>query len=292
MKQWIVEVEKLYGFTPGQLGAGANSMDSPLVVGSVRTLYNRLDSIRDVFGTILLDEMHHVSSKTFSAIINQSRARYKIGLSGTIERKDGKHVVFKDYFSPTVHTPRKTNVLDPIVHSIHSDITIPGGSGVPWATRMTELAFNPEYQELIVFLAKTYQKIGHKILVVSDRVHLLNTCGSILEDDAIVITGEMNDYEERQKQLARIRTDKDIIFGTLSIFSEGFSESSLSCVILASPINNDPLLKQICARINRKKEGKKQPVVVDIQLGGGTGRRQANNRRGFYLGEGWQIKDF
>ena len=38
------------------------------------------------------------SSPTFSKVIDSNYARYKIGLSGTIERKDGKHVVFRDYF--------------------------------------------------------------------------------------------------------------------------------------------------------------------------------------------------
>ena len=46
-------------------------------------------------GTIILDEMHHVSSPTFSKVIDTNYARYKVGLSGTIERKDGKHVVFR-----------------------------------------------------------------------------------------------------------------------------------------------------------------------------------------------------
>ena len=51
--------------------------------------------------------MHHVSSPTFSKIIDTNYARYKIGLSGTIERKDGKHVVFRDYFGHTVFKPPK-----------------------------------------------------------------------------------------------------------------------------------------------------------------------------------------
>src|SRR6056300_821444 len=38
--------------------------------------------------------MHHVSSPTFAKISDTNNARYLIGLSGTIERKDGKHVVF------------------------------------------------------------------------------------------------------------------------------------------------------------------------------------------------------
>ena len=103
--QWAKEVEKVYGIQPGIIGSGKFDIDSPVVVGNVQTLYRNLESVSKHFGTIILDEMHHVSSPTFSRIIDKSYARYKIGLSGTLERKDGKHVVFRDYFSNTVFSP-------------------------------------------------------------------------------------------------------------------------------------------------------------------------------------------
>ena len=96
--QWAKEVEKVYGFTPGIIGSGKFELDSPIVIGNTQTLYRNIPKVRQEFGTIILDEMHHVSSPTFSKVIDTNYCRYKIGLSGTIERKDGKHVVFKDYF--------------------------------------------------------------------------------------------------------------------------------------------------------------------------------------------------
>ena len=92
--QWVKEVEKVYGITSGIIGSGKWDIDQPIVVGNTQTLYRNISKIQKEFGTIILDEMHHVSSPTFSRIIDTSYARYKIGLSGTIERKDGKHVVF------------------------------------------------------------------------------------------------------------------------------------------------------------------------------------------------------
>ena len=100
--QWEREVEKVFGIKPSIVGSGKFNLDGPIVIGNVQTLTRRVPDIASEFGTIILDEMHHVSSPTFSKIIDKCRARYKIGLSGTIERKDGKHVLFRDYFSPTV----------------------------------------------------------------------------------------------------------------------------------------------------------------------------------------------
>jgi superfamily II DNA or RNA helicase len=84
---------------------------------------------------------------------------------------------------------------------------------------------------------------------------------------------------------------KDILFGTQAIFSEGISLDDLSCLILGTPVNNEPLLTQLIGRVIRQKEGKKDPVVIDIQLKGNTARRQASNRVGYYMKQGYDIRE-
>ena len=64
----------------------------------------------------------------------------------------------------------------------------------------------------------------------------------------------------------------------------------MSCLVLATPINNDPLLTQLIGRIVRKQEGKKQPIVVDIHLRGKTAAKQAKARYGFYMKQGYEIR--
>tara|TARA_E500000331_G_C17220038_1_gene697655 strand:+ start:106 stop:390 length:285 start_codon:yes stop_codon:yes gene_type:complete len=84
---------------------------------------------------------------------------------------------------------------------------------------------------------------------------------------------------------------KDILFGTQAIFSEGISLDDLSCLILGTPVNNEPLLTQLIGRVIRQKEGKKDPVVIDIHLKGNTARKQASNRIGYYMKQGYTIKE-
>ena len=83
---------------------------------------------------------------------------------------------------------------------------------------------------------------------------------------------------------------KNILFGTQAIFSEGISVDTLSCLILGTPINNDPLLTQLIGRVIREYKDKKQPKVVDIHLKGNTARRQASNRIGYYMRQGYNIR--
>ena len=288
--QWAKEVEKVYGFKPSIIGSGSMDLSGPVVVGNTQTLYRNIGAIQKEFGTIILDEMHHVSSPTFSKIIDSNYARYKIGLSGTIERKDGKHVVFRDYFGSKVFKPPKENFMPPTVHILNSEVRFMDGANIPWANRVTSLTNNEEYRHTVSLLAAVYAAKGHRVLVVSDRVHFMKACAELAGDKATSVTGELS-HEEREERMSLIKSGKkNILFGTQAIFSEGISLNELSCLILATPINNEPLLTQLIGRVIRKEEGKKDPVIIDIHLKGNTARRQASTRMGHYMKQGYQIK--
>jgi superfamily II DNA or RNA helicase len=288
--QWAKEVEKVYGIKAGIIGSGKFELDAPIVIGNTQTLYRNVDKIRKEFGTVILDEMHHVSSPTFSKILDTNYCRYKIGLSGTIERKDGKHVVFRDYFGNTLFKPPKENYMTPTVHIVPSEIRFMDGARIPWANRVTKLANDEEYRHTVALLAAAYAARGHKVLVVSDRVSFLKACSELTGDKSICVTGDVS-HEDRETLVDEILYgDKNVLYGTQAIFSEGISVDTLSCLILATPVNNEPLLTQLCGRVIRKKEGKIDPVIIDIHLKGNTARKQASNRVGFYMKQGWEIK--
>ena len=286
--QWEKEVQKCFGIQAGRIGSGQLNLDAPICVGNIQTLYRRMDDIKQLFGTVILDEMHHVSSPTFTRIIDEMPARYKIGLTGTLERKDGRHVVFRDYFGHNVMKPPKENYLIPKVHIIKSEIRFLDGAYTPWAERINHLAYNEEYVHSVSMIAAKYAAQGHKVLVVSDRVAFLKACARLCGEKAVSITGDM-EFADREKTMEQIKGDKNILFGTQSIFSEGISLNDLSCLVLGTPVNNEPLLTQLIGRVIRDKEGKKQPIVVDIHLKGKTAARQANARLGYYMKQDYEV---
>ena len=78
------------------------------------------------------------------------------------------------------------------------------------------------------------------------------------------MTGEVP-HEEREALIDEINYgNKEILFGTQAIFSEGISVNSLSVLILGTPINNEPLLTQLIGRVIREKDGKRDPVIVAV----------------------------
>jgi len=288
--QWVKEIEKVYGFTPGIIGSGKFETDTPIVVGNIQTLYKIMDKIGKTFGLVILDEFHHISATSFSKVVDRCAARYKIGLSGTMRRKDGKHVVFQDYFGMHVIRPPAENYMPPEIHVYKTGFYLPDDAA--WANRVTKLTTNVEYQESVAAIGRHYADKGHSVLLVSDRVEFLQTCADLIGDDAVCITGNIG-HADREELMEQIGCgSKKVLCGTQSMFSEGISINRLSCLILGTPLNNDPLLIQLIGRVIREQDGKIQPVVVDINLRGNTPRNQASGRIGLYMQQGWEIKHF
>lgn len=286
--QWIEEIEGLYGMPVGVIGSGKFDIDHAIVVGNVQTVTKCTDKISKEFGTIILDEMHHVAATTFSSIIDTSHAKYRIGLSGTIVRTDGKHVLFRDYFGPEVHQPAQAGTLTPTIHVMKTGVMLQPGA--TWAQKLNTLLYDEDYQKFIAAAAKVEIARGHKVLIVAERTEFLENVGELIGSDCVCITGSNSTFDERKELISKVETgEKSAIAGSIQIFSEGISVNILSCVILASPSSNPIRLEQVIGRIMRKHPDKLDPIVLDLHFSGPDGRRYNKAKLEFYQRKGWDV---
>jgi superfamily II DNA or RNA helicase len=234
-----------------------------------------------------MDEAHHVAATTFTSLIDTLYARYRIALSGTMIRKDGKHILFRDYFGSEVHKPPQSHTLNPVVKILKSGITLTPGE--IWVKKINNLLYDKDYQEYVSVIAQTQMALGHSVLIVADRTEFLANVKEMIGEKCVLVTGETT-FEERKLAAEQIESgEKQALSGSRQIFAEGISINRLSCIILASPIANEVLLEQLCGRIMRKHPLKEDPLVIDINFAGFADRKQNNLRLGFYLNKGWNV---
>lgn len=286
--QWIKEAANLYDMPIGCIGSGSFDIDHSIVVGNIQTLTKIVPSVAKEFGTVIIDECHHITASTFTQFLDGMYARYKIGLSGTMSRKDGKHILFQNFFGPKLYQPPLSNTMVPTVQVINTGMSLAEGEG--WAKKMNILLYDPDYQKLIAKIAELQIAKGHVVLIVADRVEFLHNVGELIGESCVCITGGTT-FDEREALIAQVNSgEKNCVVGSRQIFAEGISVNRLSCVILAAPIANDSLLEQIIGRIMRQAEGKLDPLAIDMQFNGPGDRRQNRARLSFYKRKGWEIK--
>jgi len=274
--QWISEVKKTLGIEAGAIGDKQYKLDSPIVIGMKQSIVSKILDLKKEFGTIIVDECHHVPATIFKGILDAFNARYKIGLTATPWRKDGQHLLLWNYFGGETAKVRTkdNNKLNPTIIIVNSDIELSANAMIPWATRINQLYDNPQYMELILNLSQIQAEKGHLVLTVADRVEFLQHCHDILENSMLVVGGvEQRDFLASKKQ---------ILLGTGKIYSEGVNIPPLSSLIMGMPINNRTLLEQLLGRISRPFPGKLHPEALDIALRGKTAKNQLAQRINFY----------
>ena len=286
--QWIEEIETLFGCECGIIGGGDLDYENHFItVANIQTLVKHTAELAKEFGTVILDEAHHCPATTFAATVDSFHAKYRIALSGTMIRKDGKHILFKDYFGTTVLKPPVSNTIPPTIHMVKSGITLK--PNVTWVDKITDLTQNDNYRKFISNIANMHIAEGHSVLIIADRVEFLEKVKEYVGETCLLVTGGTS-FEDRQQAKAQILAkEKMCIAGSRQIFSEGISINILSCVILAVPMSNDSLLEQIAGRIMRMHDGKLDPIIVDIQFAGYADKKQNTDRLGLYLRKGWKV---
>lgn len=286
--QWIEEVEQLFSMEVGVIGSGKFDIeDHAVVIGNVQSIVKHIDKIQKEFGTVILDEAHHCPATTFASIVDSMHSRYRIGLSGTMIRKDKKHIVFNDYFGDIVYRPPQSNTLNPTVKILKPGITLKPDA--TWVDKITQLTQDDDYRRFIASIALTQMSQGHSVLIVADRVEFLEKVQEYVGEKCLLVTGNTS-YEERNRAKEELLSkEKLCVAGSRQIFAEGISINILSCVVLAVPMSNDSLLEQIVGRIMRQHPDKPNPLVIDIHFSGRADRKQNNDRLSLYLRKGWDV---
>jgi superfamily II DNA or RNA helicase len=98
LDQWVERLATFLDLPPksvGRLGGGRNKPTGLLDVAVIQSLI-RKDVVNDCvanYGHVIVDECHHLSAHSFEQVVRRAKARFILGLSATVTRKDGHHPI-------------------------------------------------------------------------------------------------------------------------------------------------------------------------------------------------------
>jgi superfamily II DNA or RNA helicase len=106
LNQWVERIQQFLpkarvGRIQGQI---IDIEDKDIVIGMLQSLSMKEypSSVFDSFGFTIIDEVHHISSQTFSNALFKIVTKYMLGLSATMNRKDGTTRVFKMFLGDVI----------------------------------------------------------------------------------------------------------------------------------------------------------------------------------------------
>ncbi|MBN1902696.1 DEAD/DEAH box helicase [Candidatus Sumerlaeota bacterium] len=102
MYQWHRRILSAFDYDAGVLGDSQNEV-RPITVTTYDSAAIHMNEMGNQFAFIIFDECHHLPGKFFREAALMSAAPFRLGLTATPERSDGKHAELDDLIGPVVY---------------------------------------------------------------------------------------------------------------------------------------------------------------------------------------------
>ena len=299
MNQWIERIEQ---FIPearvGKIqGSKIDIEDKDIVIGMLQSISMK-DYDTDVFnsfGITVIDEVHHMGAEVFSQALYKVVTRYMLGLSATMDRKDGLTSVFKMFIGGIVHTEKRkqenNNIIvrridykvddeefNEVKHNFRGDVC--------YSSMIGKLCTYNRRSEFIIKLIKSLFKENknQQILILGHNKNLLTYLYDSLTHHKVETVGY---YLGGMKQEhLKMSEEKKIIIATYQMASEGLDIKSLTTLLMVTPKSD---VIQCVGRILRSKH--ENPMVIDIVDQHDIFKRQFYKRKKFYSDQKYLIEN-
>ena len=148
VQQWV-EAFRRFTDAGGLVGAyyGDEKRLAPITVTTYQTAYRHSRVFAPRFSLLVFDEAHHLPADKFRAIAVRMPAPYRMGLSATIEREDGKHEEIFPLIGGVVY------------HSTPGELTRRGYLA-PYVIRLVRVELKPERRREYEQLRRRYQALA------------------------------------------------------------------------------------------------------------------------------------
>lgn len=102
MGQWYDLLVTAFGDGVGLLGGGYHEIKD-ITVSTYDSAYIHLERYGDRFGLAIFDECHHLPSPSYATASECLIAPFKLGLTATPLRADGRHELYADLIGPVIY---------------------------------------------------------------------------------------------------------------------------------------------------------------------------------------------
>ncbi len=283
LAQWVDRLSSflnLPGSAIGRIGGGRHKRTGTLDVAVIQSLVRQgvVDDCVGEYGHLVVDECHHLSAHSFEQVARRAKARFVLGLSATVTRKDGHHPIIFMQCGPVRYrvSAKAQAAVQPFRHSVivrptafHSTVALDSDKRTEFQALYKELINDDRRDQLICDDILQAIHEGRSPLVLTERHEHLDRLASQLAAHVrhlLVLRGNIGkkQHKETAARLAAIPPGEDrVLLATGKYIGEGFDDPRLDALFLTLPVSWRGTIAQYVGRLHRLYEGKREVVVYD-----------------------------
>lgn len=278
LDQWVERIQTFLGIAKthiGQYSGTKKKLGKQITVGLLQSLARKgdLTELKDKFGTIIVDECHHIPAATFREVIAQLNPKYIYGLTATPKRKHNDEKLIYVYIGDIIARMETSDLalLSDLPHQPPEVLIRTTVLAVPFKFTTDHfqllakvICFDTARNQMIVEDILSKVGDGKRLLVLSERKEHLEILAMYLKGkcETIVISGD-DSAPKRKSKLKQIESGHyRVILSTGQFFGEGIDIRGISCLILAFPFSFEGKLVQYMGRLRDIGE---QKIIVDYR---------------------------
>ncbi len=307
--QWRARLQSFLSVTDGDIGTiggGKRKPSGRIDIALIQSLVRHgevSDPVAD-YGHLIVDECHHLSAVSFELVARRTKARYVLGLSATVARKDGHHPIIFMQCGPVRYrvdakTQAATQSFSHTARLRETGFQLRPDQEAQGQTQMTTiyaaLAQDEKRNDLIFDDVMLSLEAGRRPVILTERRDHLEYFRARLEKftrNLVVLHGGMSATEQRSAEegLKRPDSEERLVLATGRYLGEGFDDASLDTLFLTMPISWKGTLAQYVGRLHREHHAKREVIVYDyVDSGVGMLARMALKRQSGYRSLGYDI---
>ena len=271
LEQWQERVQAFLGISKheiGIIGQGKVKIGEQITIATIQSLPKQIEQIQNQFGTILVDECHHIPAETFRNTIEKLETFYLYGLTATPFRKyNDDKLIFA--FIGDIISEIANNEIENFKHAQiivrNTDLDVPFSSKTDnFETLSKILVHDSERNKLILNDIKNELSKGKRITIITERKEHIDTLYLFLKQSYEVITLSGDDTESNRKSKWQTlqQGNFQILITTGQYFGEGSDLSNISSLFLVYPFSFKGKLIQYIGRVQRSEIN---PTIYDYR---------------------------
>jgi superfamily II DNA or RNA helicase len=271
LEQWQERVQAFLGIPKheiGIIGKGKAKIGKQITIATIQSLPKQMEQIQTHFGTILVDECHHIPAETFRNTIDKLETFYLYGLTTTPFRKNNDDKLIFAFLGEIISEIAPSEIENFKYAQIlvrNTELDIPFNSKTDnFETLSKILIHDSQRNKLILNDIKGELSKGKRIAIITERKEHIDTLYLFLKQsyEVVTLSGDDSESNRKSKWQTLRQGNFQALITTGQYFGEGSDLSNINSLFLVYPFSFKGKLIQYIGRVQRSEIN---PTIYDYR---------------------------
>jgi len=274
--QWAERIEAFLGIAKqdiGRIGQGKTKIGKQITIAMVQSLGKEIqrtenNQLINTFGTIIVDECHHIAAETFKNPISLFHSYYLYGLTATPFRRNADDRQIFIHLGEVISELKSSDLgisTQPEIIIRNTALDVPYNPKTDRFETLSNILVHDSDRNKLIFQDLAFQlATGKRIVILTERKEHIETLQQYLKQsyETVTLSGDDSETSRNAKWKTLKEGNYQILITTGQYFGEGSDLHNAQCLFLVYPFSFEGKLIQYIGRVQRSEL---TPVIYDYR---------------------------